>query len=109
MAFPDIFEYALQTNSAARKAQPIPMRRDYVQLFGKREWDVVAVRSYARGTNFQRLDRAAALAYGMNQRMNLFVLVGLHSAEKFQANVEASEVRLTPQEMDWLDLRSDSR
>jgi aryl-alcohol dehydrogenase-like predicted oxidoreductase len=50
-----------------------------------------------------------ALAYVMNQPMNLFALVGPHSAEKFKANVEASEEQLTPQEMDWLDLRTESR
>jgi len=50
-----------------------------------------------------------AQAYVMNQPMNLFVLVGPHGAEKFKANIEASEVRLTPGEMDWLDLRVESR
>jgi hypothetical protein len=50
-----------------------------------------------------------ARAYVMNQPMNLFVLVGPHSAEKFKANIEAREVRLTPGEMDWLDLRTESR
>jgi aryl-alcohol dehydrogenase-like predicted oxidoreductase len=97
-------------------------RRDNLQLFGKREWDEVAVRSYAREANFQRLDRAAALAsekgltaaqvalaYVMNQPMNLFVLVGPHSAEKFKANIKASEIELTEQELDWLDLTTDSR
>jgi aryl-alcohol dehydrogenase-like predicted oxidoreductase len=45
----------------------------------------------------------------MNRPMNLFAVVGPHSGEKFKANIEASEVQLTPQEMDWLDLRTDSR
>ena len=97
-------------------------RRDNLHLFGEREWDEVAVRSYANEINFQRFDRASALAaekgltpaqialaYVMNQPMNLFVLVGPHSAEKFKANVEASTVKLTQKEMDWLDLRIDSR
>ena len=97
-------------------------RRDNLYLFGEKEWDEVAVRSYANETNFQRFDRASALAaekgltpaqialaYVMNQPMKLFVLVGPHSAEKFKANVEASTVKLTQKEMDWLDLRIDSR
>ncbi len=97
-------------------------RRDNLHLFGEREWDEVAVRTYANEANFQRLDRASslaaekglttaqiALAYVMNQPMNLFVEVGPHSGEKFKANIEASEVQLTSQEMAWLDLRSDSR
>lgn len=94
--------------------------RDNLHLFGEREWDEVVVRTYANEPNFQRLDRAGtlaaekglspaqiALAYVMNQPMNTFVVVGPHSAEKFKANIEASEVRLTPREMDWLDLKTD--
>jgi aryl-alcohol dehydrogenase-like predicted oxidoreductase len=97
-------------------------RRDNLHLFGEREWDEVAVRTYANEPNFQRLDRAerlaaekgltaaqVALAYIMNQPMNSFLVVGPHSAEKFKANIEASAVSLTPQEMDWLDLKRDSR
>jgi aryl-alcohol dehydrogenase-like predicted oxidoreductase len=45
----------------------------------------------------------------MNQPMKLFSVVGPHSGEKFKANIDASEVQLTPQEMDWLDLRTDGR
>ena len=97
-------------------------RRDNLHLFGEREWDEVVVRSYANEPNFQRLDRAntlaaekglsaaqVALAYVMNHPMNTFVVVGPHSAEKFKANIEASEVRLTSDEMDWLDLKTDTR
>jgi aryl-alcohol dehydrogenase-like predicted oxidoreductase len=97
-------------------------RRDNLHLFGEREWDEVAVRTYASEANFQRLDRAnglgaekglsaaqVALAYVMNHPMNLFVIVGPHSGEKFKANIEANEVHLTAQEMAWLDLRADSR
>ena len=80
------------------------------------------MRTYASEANFQRLDRASllakekgltaaqvAFAYVMNQPMNVFAIVGPHSGEKFKANIEASEVQLTSQEMDWLDLRTDSR
>jgi aryl-alcohol dehydrogenase-like predicted oxidoreductase len=97
-------------------------RRDNLHMFGEREWDKVAVRTYAKQANFQRLDRAVelalekgltgaqvALAYVINQPMNLFVIVGPHSGEKFKASLEASEVQLTPQEMNWLDLRTDRR
>jgi aryl-alcohol dehydrogenase-like predicted oxidoreductase len=97
-------------------------RRDNLHTFGEREWDRVVVRTYASETNFQRLERAMslaaekgltaaqiALAYVMNHPMNTFAVVGPSSSEKFRANVEASEIRLTPQEMAWLDLRSDSR
>jgi aryl-alcohol dehydrogenase-like predicted oxidoreductase len=97
-------------------------QRDNLHLFGEREWDRVVLRSYASEANFQRLDRASilaaekgltaaqvALAYVMNQPMNIFALVGPHSGDKFRANIEASEVALTPQEMDWLDLKIDHR
>lgn len=94
-------------------------RRDNLHLFGEREWDEVAVRTYASEANFQRLERAemlaaekglsaaqVALAYVMNQPMNIFLVVGPHSAEKFRANIEASEIELTREELDWLDLRT---
>ena len=97
-------------------------RRDNLAMFGEREWDEVAVRTYASEANFKRLDRAGvlaaekgltaaqiALAYVVNQPMNTFTVVGPHSGEKFKANVEAVEVRLTSQEMDWLDLKAESR
>lgn len=97
-------------------------RRDNLHLFGEREWDEVAVRTYASEANFQRFDRASslasekglttaqvALAYVMNQPMDLFVIVGPHSGEKFKANIDASEIELTPEEMAWLDLKIDSR
>lgn len=92
-------------------------RRDNLHLFGEREWDEVAVRTYASEANFQRFDRASslaaekgltaaqvALAYVMNQPMNLFAVVGPHSGEKFKANIEASEIHLTPEEIAWLDV-----
>jgi aryl-alcohol dehydrogenase-like predicted oxidoreductase len=97
-------------------------RRDNLDQFGEREWDDVVLRTYANEANFQRFDRASllaaekglsaaqiALAYVMNHPMNVFALVGPHSAEKFKANIEASELELTAQEMAWLDLRADSR
>jgi aryl-alcohol dehydrogenase-like predicted oxidoreductase len=97
-------------------------RRDNLHTFGEREWDEVAVRTYANEANFQSLDRAGilamekgltaaqiALAYAMNQPMDVFVAVGPSSGEKFRANVEASEIRLTSEEMAWLDLRTDRR
>lgn len=96
-------------------------RRDNLHLFGEREWDEVAIRTYATEANFQRFDRAStlaeakgvttaqiALAYVMNQPMNLFAVVGPHSVEKFKANVEASEIQLTQEELDWLDLRAET-
>ena len=97
-------------------------RRDNLHTFGAREWDEVVVRTYAKEANFQRLERAealanekgvtaahVALAFVMNQSMNMFSVVGPHSAAKFKANIEAADIRLTTQEMDWLDLKKDNR
>lgn len=97
-------------------------RRDNLDTFGEREWDRVVVNTYARAGNFQRLDRAGtlaaekgltaaqiALAYIFHAGMNMFAVVGSSSGEKFRANLEASEVQLTPKEVAWLDLRSESR
>lgn len=97
-------------------------RRDNLHRFGEREWDEVVLRTYASEANFQRLDRATvlatekrlsaaqvALAYVLNQPMNIFALVGPHSSEKFRSNIQASEVPLAPEEMDWLNLISESR
>ena len=91
-------------------------------MFGEREWDEVVVRTYAKESNFQRLERAGilakekgvtpaqmAVAFAMSQPMNMFAVVGSHSVQKFKANVEAAEIKLTQQEMDWLDLKVDTR
>ena len=96
-------------------------RRDNLDQFGEREWDEIVLRTYASEANFQRLDRASllaaekglsaaqvALAYVLNQPMNIFTVVGPHSGEKFRANIEAGEIQLTPEEMDWVNLKSDT-
>ena len=97
-------------------------RRDNLSTFGEREWDEVVVRTYAKEANFQRLDRASmlakekgvtaaqvALAFVMNQTMNTFAVVGPHSKKKFDENIAAANIKLTPQEIDWLDLKNDNR
>jgi aryl-alcohol dehydrogenase-like predicted oxidoreductase len=96
-------------------------RRDNLHQVWEREWDQVVVRTYANEANFQRFDRAdilaaakgldaaqVALAFVMNHPMNIFVEVGPRRSENFRTNIEASEIRLTPQEMDWLDLKTDN-
>jgi aryl-alcohol dehydrogenase-like predicted oxidoreductase len=82
--------------------------------------DKLCVQSYCYEDNFKRLDRARelaeekgltipqiALAYVLNQPLNIFALVGCQNGTEFRANVEAMEVRLTPDELAWLDLRVD--
>ena len=79
-------------------------------------------RAYGTDANYERLDRArtlaaergitvpqVALAWAFAQPLNLFALVGCESGEEFAANAGALAVRLTPEELDWLDLRRDDR
>ncbi len=80
------------------------------------------IRAYCHEPNFQRLDRAQelagekglavpqiALAYILNQPLNLFALIGCFSGEEFKSNLEALTLKLTPEELDWLDLKAESR
>ena len=84
--------------------------------------DKLCVESYCYEDNFKRLDRVrqlarergltvpqVALAYVMSQPLNIFALVGCNSGAEFKANVEAMEVTLSPAEMAWLELKSDTR
>ena len=85
-------------------------------------FDKLVVTSYGVEENFQRLDRVqqladekgltvpqVAMAYVMSAPMNIFALIGCRMPEEFQANLDASEIKLTPAEMAWLELRTDSR
>ncbi len=81
----------------------------------------LCIKCYCGETNFQRLDRARelasakglsvaqiALAFSMSQPLNLFTLVSSLNAEQFAANAAAQEIKLTPQEMAYLDLKAES-
>lgn len=82
----------------------------------------VCIQAYCYETNFKRLDRAkqlsqetglsipqVAMAYVMSQPLDIYALVGCQSGEEFAANVAASEQRLPPETLAWLDLRADNR
>jgi aryl-alcohol dehydrogenase-like predicted oxidoreductase len=82
--------------------------------------DKLCVESYCYEDNFKRLERArqlaeekgltlpqVALAYVLSQPLNIFALVGCQSGAEFKANMEASQVRLTPAEIEWLELKSE--
>jgi len=84
--------------------------------------DKLCVDCYCTEANFQRLDRVreladergltipqVATAYVMSYPLNIFPLVGCNTAQEFKANLEASEMRLTPAEIAWLEARSDTR
>jgi aryl-alcohol dehydrogenase-like predicted oxidoreductase len=84
--------------------------------------DKLCVTSYCIEDNFKRLDRAKllaeekdlnlpqiALAYVLSQPLNIFALVGCQNGAEFKANLAAIELELSPEEIAWLELRSDSR
>jgi aryl-alcohol dehydrogenase-like predicted oxidoreductase len=50
-----------------------------------------------------------ALAYVMNQPLNIFALVGCQTGDEFKANLEGCKTVLTPEEMAWLDLTAQRR
>lgn len=96
-------------------------RRDNLDQFGG-GLDKLCVESYCYEDNFKRLDRAEELAkekgltlpqiataYVMSQPLNIFALVGCRTGDEFRANMEALALKLTPEEIAWLELKTDSR
>ena len=76
--------------------------------------------AYGSEENFRRLDRAqelaaargltvaqVALAYLLNQPLEVYALIGSRTPAEFAENAAAVGVRLTPEELAWLDLRRD--
>lgn len=81
----------------------------------------LAVECYASEPNFQRLDRAkevgerrgltvpqVAVAYVLSYPLNIFALIGAATPDEAKANVQALNTKLTPQEIDYLDLKTGS-
>jgi aryl-alcohol dehydrogenase-like predicted oxidoreductase len=96
-------------------------RRDNLDTFTT-YLDRNCIEAYAEEPNFQRLDRAnelatergltvtqVALAYVLSQPDGIFPLVGCNTGDEFAQNAAALDVKLTAQELAWLDLRSDTR
>lgn len=82
-------------------------------------FDTVAVKSYCYPDNFERLERAEALAdeygvtvaqialaYVLHQPLDVYALVGCRMVEEFRQNVAALELKLTPGEVSWLELKT---
>lgn len=93
-------------------------RRDNLASFSSYE-DRLCVTSYASEANFQRLERAErlaeargvsiaqiALAYVLNQPLNLFALVGAQSPQEVAQNAAAAELELSADELAWLNLET---
>jgi len=80
--------------------------------------DKFAVKGYCNPDNFERLKRVEemarsknatvsqiALAWIMNQKMNVFPIVSSNNIDRFTQNCGALEITLTEDECNWLDLR----
>lgn len=96
-------------------------RRDNLDSFTS-GLDKLAVTTYCTEENFKRLERAqtladekgltvtqVAMAYVFSVPLNIFALVGCATPDEFRANLAASEIKLTPEEVAWLELRTDER
>lgn len=82
------------------------------------ENDRLVIDCYADDENFTRLERAQklaatkgltlpqmALAYVLNQPLNVFALIGHQSRQEAAETAVACDVTLSVEEMDWLDLK----
>jgi len=93
------------------------------QLTGHGETiDPICAKAYCTDANFTRLERATELAkekgctvaqiaisFIVNGKMNVFPISGVANREELQSNIEAVEIKLTQKELDWLDLKTDTR
>ena len=93
-------------------------RRDNLDSFTE-SYDQLAVKVYCNEQNFQRHDRAQelaakkgvtvphiALAYVYNQPDGIHALSGTRTPAEVSVNVEASEIKLTEDEIAYLELKS---
>lgn len=84
-------------------------------------WDKLVVESYCYPNNFTRLERVKALAqqkdasipqialaFILSQPLNVFALVAPRNRAECEDNIAALNLKLTPEELDWLDLKRDS-
>jgi len=96
--------------------------RDNLETFGKDDYFAqLCIKCYCGETNFQRLDRARelaksknlsvaqiAVAFSVSQPLNLFLLISSLTRDQFVANAAALDLKLTPQEIAYLDLKVDA-
>jgi len=96
-------------------------RRDNLDTFDS-YLDRLCVESYCTEENFTRLDRTEALgeryglsipqvamAFIMSQPLDVFALVGCRSGDEFRMNAAVLGQKLSADELDWLDLKTDER
>ena len=96
-------------------------RRDNLDTFTD-YFDTNPIEAYATEDNFRKVDRLeelakhrdstiprVALAYVFDQPMNIFPLAAPRNAEQVADNAEALKLKLSPEEIAWLELRTDER
>jgi aryl-alcohol dehydrogenase-like predicted oxidoreductase len=92
-------------------------RENYTEVLDK--W---SQKGYAYEQNFRRLDRVQqlarekgvsvpqiAMAYIVNQGLDVHPLVGANTKQELADSIAGCELKLTPEECDWLDLRREAR
>lgn len=90
-------------------------RRDNLGEF-ESYMDKLCAEVYGNEANFGRLDRAAALgaqkgltaaqvalAYVLSQPLDVYAVVGCQTGAEFRENAAANDLRLTPDELAWLE------
>lgn len=93
-------------------------RRDNLDTFSE-YFDKVVLNSYCYEDNFQRLERAEALAqergvtlpqiavaYVMNQPLNIYALIMALTRDEFRDNAAALDIELGAGEIAWLELKA---
>jgi aryl-alcohol dehydrogenase-like predicted oxidoreductase len=96
-------------------------RRDNLDTFTD-YFDTNPISAYATEDNFRKVDRLeelanqrgstiprVALAYVLDQPMNIFPLAAPRDAAQIADNAEALSLKLSPEEIAWLELRTDER
>jgi len=86
------------------------------------EIDPVCMKAYCGESNFKRLERAEqlakekgvtipqiAMAFILCGPMNVFPIIGAANRQEMESSIGALNVKLTPQEILWLDLKTDER
>ena len=93
-------------------------RRNFEQV--KDQFEDFTLKAYVSDENWERMERAEklaaeknltmpqiALSFVLSQSFNVFTIVGAVSETEIQANIAAVECKLGPEEIDWLDLKTD--
>lgn len=83
-------------------------------------WDVTPIHAYAYESNFQRLDRVKtlaqarnttpaqiSLAYVLSHGQSIHAIVAAWEIDQVADNLSALDIKLTQQEIDWLDMKTD--